>query len=80
MKQNAALAASDIRGCNMRRHYHDNSSSGLGILDVLALVFIVLKLIGVIDWSWWWVLAPWWVPISIAFIAALLYQIGKRIK
>lgn len=39
----------------------DSSSKGLGLCDVLAVVFIVLKLIGVIDWSWWWVLAPVWI-------------------
>ena len=31
---------------------------GIGFLDALALIFIVLKLTGVISWSWWWVLAP----------------------
>lgn len=52
----------------MGRHYRSNDTSSLGLLDVLALIFIVLKLIGVIDWSWWWVLAPWWVPLFIVAI------------
>ena len=43
----------------------DSSSKGLGLCDVLAVVFIVLKLIAVIDWSWWWVLAPVWIPVII---------------
>lgn len=43
----------------------DSSSKGLGLCDVLAVVFIVLKLIGVIDWSWWWVLAPVWIPVML---------------
>lgn len=47
----------------------DSSSKGLGLCDVLAVVFIVLKLIGVIDWSWWWVLAPVWIPVIIVVIA-----------
>lgn len=38
-----------------------SSSSGIGFLGLLAIVFIVLKLIGKIDWSWWWVLAPLWI-------------------
>lgn len=32
---------------------------------LLGLTFIVLKLTGVIAWSWWWVLAPFWVPIAL---------------
>lgn len=36
----------------------DSSSSGMGILGVLQVVFIVLKLCRVIDWAWVWVLSP----------------------
>ena len=37
----------------------DNSTSGgIALADVLLIVFIVLKLTGVINWSWWWVLSP----------------------
>ena len=32
----------------------------------LALMFIYLKLTGVIMWSWWWVLAPIWIPVYLA--------------
>lgn len=35
---------------------------GGGSFAVLTMVFIVLKLLGVIDWSWAWVLSPIWVP------------------
>lgn len=35
------------------------------ILGVLGLIFITLKLTGHIAWSWWWVLAPFWLPIAI---------------
>ena len=38
----------------------------IGTLDLLAVVFIVLKLFGVITWSWLWVLAPWWIPLTFA--------------
>ena len=54
----------------MKRYYHDDSAH-LGILDVLALIFIVLKIVGVIDWSWWLVLAPWWIPVVIVIITAI---------
>lgn len=32
----------------------------MGVLGVLGVVFVTLKLIGQIQWSWWWVLAPFW--------------------
>ncbi len=35
-----------------------NTSRGLGLCDVLTIVFLVLKLVGTIDWSWWWVFSP----------------------
>jgi hypothetical protein len=33
--------------------------------DILLIVFVVLKLTGNIDWSWWWVLSPIWVSLLI---------------
>lgn len=40
----------------------------IGICGVLAIVFIVLKLVGVIAWSWLWVLAPMWLPLAIVLV------------
>lgn len=54
--------------------------SGLGIVSILTLVFIALKLLGVISWRWIWVLSPIWIT---AVIAALLFSgilIAGRIK
>jgi len=45
------------------------SSSGLGLGSVLFIVFLVLKLTGNIDWSWWWVTSPLWIPITLGIIA-----------
>lgn len=49
---------------------------GLGFLPTLTLIFIVLKLCGVINWSWFWVLSPTIIPIifllPIIFIVILL--------
>ena len=39
------------------------SSGGIGFSGLLAIVFITLKLCGVIAWSWWWVLSPLWIPL-----------------
>jgi hypothetical protein len=41
--------------------------AGTGPLFLLFLVFLVLKLTGVIVWSWWWVTAPLWGPIALWF-------------
>ena len=51
------------------------TSSGLGLLDVLVVIFIVLKLLGVITWSWVWVLSPIWIQlviVEIVFIVILI--------
>jgi hypothetical protein len=37
----------------------------IGIIDLLVVLFIGLKLANVIDWSWWVVLAGWWVQIAL---------------
>lgn len=33
---------------------------------VLFIVFLVLKLTGAINWSWWWVISPLWIPFAAA--------------
>lgn len=54
-------------------------SSGIGLFELLGLTFIILKLCGVIDWSWWWVTAPIWIPIVLLFvIIAIVFVVGKR--
>ena len=35
---------------------------------LLGITFIVLKLTNVIDWSWWWVLAPFWIGAAIGVV------------
>ena len=44
----------------------ENTSSGMGIGMVLFIVFLVLKLTGTINWSWWWVTSPLWIPFAAA--------------
>ena len=41
-------------------------------LSILCLIFITLKLTGYIAWSWWWVLAPVWIPISIIIVVFVI--------
>ena len=47
-------------------------SGGIGFAGPLTIVFITLKLTGVIGWSWWWVLAPLW----IGFALGVIFLIG----
>ncbi len=63
-----------------------NSSAGGGIsfCGLLAIVFIVLKLCHVIDWSWWWVTAPIWGPVvlvlALAFIVGIAIGLYKAFR
>lgn len=57
----------------------DNSSSkGMGIIGVLQIIFIVLKLVGVINWSWWLVLIPLWIDIVCFIIGIIIVLVSKR--
>lgn len=54
------------------KNNNNNASGGIGFCGLLTIVFIVLKLIGVIEWSWLWVLAPSWIPLAIVTIILLI--------
>ena len=50
-----------------------------GALSTIQTIFIVLKLIGVISWSWWWVLSPLWIPLVVLSIFLfVIYVIDKN--
>lgn len=49
-----------------------NTSGGMSLPTVLFVVFLVLKLTGTIDWSWWWVTSPLWIPLVILFVGTLI--------
>ena len=59
----------------------NNSSGGVGILGLLGIAFVVLKLCGVIDWSWWLVTLPFWgglaLLLGIAIMAGVVYLIAS---
>lgn len=55
------------------------SGGGLSFTSLLTIVFIVLKLIGKIDWSWTWVLAPIWMPVALViFVFIILFIFGEK--
>ena len=57
--------------------------SRIHIVDLLALVFIVLKLMGYINWAWYWVLAPIWIPygiIGILILVGFIYGLFAKLE
>lgn len=57
-----------------------SAGAGLSLCEVLGIVFIVLKLVGVIDWSWWLVLLPIYAPIVLFLLGAFIVVICATIK
>ena len=55
---------------------NNNSSStgcGIGFVGLLTIAFIVLKLLGVINWSWLWVLSPIWITLIIIIVIVVIF-------
>jgi hypothetical protein len=51
------------------------NSSGMSLGCVLLIVFLVLKLTGLIHWSWLWVLSPLWIGLIIVIVAVICAMI-----
>jgi hypothetical protein len=61
----------------------NNSGGGIDIFGATFIVFLVLKLVGTIDWSWWWVTAPLWIPLTLVLailgvVVAITAAAGKE--
>lgn len=52
---------------NIINKFRITNKGKIGFCGLLTIAFIVLKLVGVISWSWLWVLAPIWMPFVIGF-------------
>lgn len=59
----------------MSNTYNASSSSGIGFTGLLTILFIALKLLGKISWSWFWVLSPIWISVLIFFIIIIIMMI-----
>jgi uncharacterized integral membrane protein len=46
----------------------NNTSNGIGVGTTLFIVFLILKLTNTIDWSWWWVTSPLWLPLALGIV------------
>lgn len=58
-----------------------SAAGGVSLSSMLGLLFIGLKLGGVIHWSWLWVLAPFWIPSAVflfVVLPALLMALGVK--
>lgn len=55
----------------------NKSNGGIGFCGLLTIAFVVLKLIGVITWSWVWVFAPLWIPFVVGLIIVAIAT-GRR--
>lgn len=55
----------------MKQETKVNVNGGVGFLGLLTIVFITLKLLGIIKWSWWLVLLPAFIPTIVFLILGL---------
>ena len=56
------------------------TSGGIGFTGLLTIAFIVLKLCGVIDWSWMWVLSPIWISTILIILIVVIWLIALIVK
>lgn len=59
---------------------NSTKSGGIGFCGLLTILFIALKLTNVITWSWWWVLAPMWIPFAIVLLFIIFGAIFVAFK
>ena len=61
-------------------HYNSNNnySGGMGVLGVLQIIFVVLKCLDLINWSWWTVLIPTFISIGLFIIAVAIVLIAYK--
>lgn len=57
----------------------ESVSKGIGACDLLLIAFIVLKLLKIITWSWWWVFAPFWIPLALVLIIEMAFFFVMKI-
>jgi hypothetical protein len=72
----------EIKTITIMANNSSSASGGIGFAGLLTIVFIVLKLLGKITWSWIWVLSPLWISFAlgviIIIIVGILYVISRK--
>lgn len=51
------------------------TTGGISLPTILFLIFLILKLTNNIDWSWWWVTSPLWIPTAAAIVILIVFAI-----
>lgn len=57
-----------------------SSSGGIGFAGLLTIAFVVLKLTGYINWSWWWVVSPLWITFALVVTIMLIVAFALELK
>ena len=59
----------------MSNNASSTTTVGVSGLTLLGIAFVVLKLCHVIDWPWFWVISPFWIPVGIGIVVMLSFLI-----
>lgn len=57
-----------------------NVALNLSLPMVLFAIFLVLKLTGVIAWSWWWITAPLWGPVALTLLLVSIFLVVRAVR
>lgn len=64
----------------MNNNRNNTAIAGIDFYGLLTVAFVVLKLVGIINWSWLWVLAPIWMPVVIGLALVAIIAVVVSIK
>ncbi len=59
---------------------NNSSSIGIGLTGATFILFLGLKLANIIEWSWWWVFAPLWIPVTLVIVVSFLLLIFAIVR
>lgn len=59
---------------------NNKKSGGISFCGLLTIAFIVLRLCGVISWSWLWVLSPLWIPTALVLLIVAIVLIVTAVR
>lgn len=59
---------------------NESKSGGIGVSTVIGIVFIILKCCGVLNWSWIWILSPFWIPVVLIIFLGIILAIRNTLE
>lgn len=79
-KTNQMSNKKNIMESNIKKNNEiSRSTLGSSIIITLSIVFVTFKLTGVINWSWWWVTSPLWLPLASALALMIMAVILTKL-